>query len=212
MSRSSTRIPGFLLMLCLLCLQKASAQEKKEKNNGDISTEVVAHDRDAIFSSSAYFTFSVNNPTGKDQAGTVSYIVTTEKGEKVADKVQSVKISQNSNENYDFHLPELKTGFYKINFMINVTDYDDTTRRAFGIRPQEIRATTAKPADFDQFWKNTKAELAKVAPNFKITPVSKKNTDNREVYQFQMQSLDNYTVRGYLTIPKTKNKNRKFAV
>ena len=208
-SISLSRIPGILLMLSLLCLQKASAQEK---NNGDISTEVVAHDKDAIFSGSAYFTFSVNNPTGNDQTGTVSYIITTEKGDKVADKVQNVKISQNSNENYDFHLPELKSGFYKINFMINVSDYDDTTRRAFGIRPQEIRPATGKPADFDQFWQNTKAELAKVAPNFKMTPVTKKNTDNREVYQFQMQSLDNYTVRGYLTIPKTKNKNRKFAV
>src|ERR1700739_2984298 len=112
-SISSFRVPGLLLVLCLFCIQKASAQEKKEKNNGDISTEVVAHDKDAIFSGSAYFTFSVNNPTGKDQTGTVSYIVTTEKGDKVADKVQSVKISQNSNENYDFHLPELKVGFYK---------------------------------------------------------------------------------------------------
>lgn len=210
--KSSLRVCGSLLTLCLFCLQNASAQEKKGKNNGDISTEVVAHDRDAIFNSSAYFTFSVSNPTGKDQTGTVSYIVTTEKGDKVADKVQSVKISQNSNENYDFTIPVLKPGFYKINFMINVSDYDDTTRRAFGIRPQEIRPATGKPADFDQFWENTKAELAKVAPNFKVTPLPKKNTDNREVYEIQMQSLDNYTVRGYLTIPKTKNKNRKFSV
>src|ERR1700744_987863 len=127
--KSSIWVPGFLLLLCLFCLQKAPAQEKKEKNNGDISTEVVAHDRDAIFSSSASFTFSVSNPTGKDQTGTGSYIVTTEKGNKVADKVQSVKISQNSNESYNFDIPALKPGFYKINFMINVNDYDDTTRR-----------------------------------------------------------------------------------
>ncbi|HEX3384322.1 MAG TPA: alpha/beta fold hydrolase, partial [Mucilaginibacter sp.] len=184
----------------------------KAKNNGDISTEVVAHDRDAIFSGSASFTFSVNNPTNKVQTGTVSYLVTTEKGDKVADKVQNVKISENSNENYDFRLPEMKPGFYKINFMVNVSDYDDTTRRAFGIRPHEIRPETTKPADFDQFWENTKAELAKVAPNFKIIPQPKKDKDNREVYQIQFQSLDNYTVRGYLTIPKTKNKSRKFSV
>jgi cephalosporin-C deacetylase len=209
--KSRYRTFGLLLALCLFGLQQTWAQEK-EKNNGDISTEVVAHDKDAIFSGPAYFTFTVNNPTGKDQKGTVSYVVTTEKGEKVADKVQSVKISQNSNENYDFHLPELKHGFYKINFMVNISDYDDTTRRAFGIRPDEIRPATGKPADFDQFWQNTKAELAKIKPNFKITPQPTKNKDNREVYLIQFQSLDNYTVRGYLTIPKTKNKSRKFSV
>jgi len=209
--KSAYRAFGLLFAFCIFGLQQTSAQEK-EKNNGDISTEVVAHDKDAIFSGSAYFTFTVNNPTGKDQKGTVSYIVTTEKGEKVADKVQSVNISQNSNENYDFHLPELKHGFYKISFMVNISDYDDTTRRAFGIRPGEIRPSTGKPADFDQFWQNTRAELAKVAPNFKITPQPKKNTDNREVYLIQFQSLDNYTVRGYMTVPKTKNKSRKFSV
>jgi cephalosporin-C deacetylase-like acetyl esterase len=185
-----------------------SAQE----NSNDVNTELVAHDKDAIFSGSASFTFTVNNPTGNNEKGTVSYLVTTEKGEKVLDKVQSVNISQNSSENYDFHLPELKPGFYKINFMINVSDYDDTTRRAFGIRPQEIKPTGVKPADFEHFWQNTKAELAKVAPKFKITPLPKKNTDNRDVYEIQFQSLDNYTVRGYMTVPKTKNKDRKFSV
>jgi len=179
---------------------------------GEVSTDVVAHDRDAVFSGSAYYTLEVKNGSNADQQGTVSYLVTTPKGVKVLDKSMNVKISANSNESYDFRLPELKPGFYKINFMVNVSDYDDTTRRAFGIRPEEIRSQYAKPADFDAFWQKAKQELAQVKPNFKVTPVPKMNTDNREVFEIQMQSLDNYTIRGWMTIPKTKNKSRKFSV
>jgi cephalosporin-C deacetylase len=172
----------------------------------------VAHDRNAIFNGSAYFTFSVKNTLGADQSGSVSYLVTTETGSKLFTKSINVKIDRNSSADYDFHIPDLKPGFYKINFMINVSDYDDTTRRAFGIEPEKIMSNYARPADFDQFWQNAKDELAKVKPNFKITPMPKMNTENRDVYQIEMQSLDNYTIRGWLTIPKTTDKKRKFAV
>ncbi|HTE02405.1 MAG TPA: acetylxylan esterase [Mucilaginibacter sp.] len=205
-----------LIIICFIIAAgsfiQVSAHVKPAKADGDVSTEVTVHSSDGIFSGTASFTFSVKNTLATDQNGTVSYQVTTPQGEKVADNTVAVKIHQNSSENYDFNIPDLKAGFYKINFMINVTEYDDTTKRAFGIRAKEIRSQYARPADFDQFWQKAKDELAKVKPNFKITPKPKKNTDNREVFEIEMQSLENYTIRGWLTIPKTKNKNRKFSV
>ncbi|HTI59253.1 acetylxylan esterase [Mucilaginibacter sp.] len=208
--KNSFRALSLVIGLFFLCLEHAAAQ--REKEDGEVVTEVVAHDANAIFSGSADFTFSVKNSLNTDQEGTVGYLVTTEKGDKVLDKTIKVKIDRNSNESYDFHLPELRSGFYKINFMINTSDYDDTTRKAFGIKPQEIRSQYTRPADFNQFWDNAKAELAKVKPDFKVTALPKQNTDNREVFLIEMKSLDNYTIRGYLTVPKTRNKSRKFAV
>src|SRR5579872_6917732 len=203
--RRITNILSLVPILALLFTTKANAfQTTKDKTDSDVSTEVVAHDKNAIFSGAAYFTFSVKNPTGNDESGTVSYLVTTEKGDKVFDKSMNVRISRNSNDSYDFHIPELKPGFYKINFMINVSDYDDTTRRAFGIRPKEIQSAYSRPADFDEFWQKTKDELAKVKPEFKVTPMPKMNTENRDVYEIQMRSLDNYLIKGYMTVPHTK--------
>ena len=49
-------------------------------------------------------------------------------------------------------------------------------------------------------------------PDFKVTPMPKMNTENRDVYEIQMRSLGNYMIRGYMTLPKTKNKKRKFSV
>ena len=207
------RILLLLLGITLLLNQPVIAQAKKAANSdGDISTEVVVHDGDAIFNDEASFTFYVKNKSNADQSGTVSYVVLTEKGEKVADKSVDVNISGNSDRDFDFRVPKLKSGFYKINFMINVSDYDDTTHKAFGIRPKEIHSEYGRPTDFDQFWQKTKDDLAKVKPNFKVIPVPKKNTEDRNVFQIEMQSLDNYTIRGWMTMPKTKNPNRKFAV
>ncbi|MFI5160774.1 MAG: acetylxylan esterase [Sphingobacteriales bacterium] len=204
---------SFISLLTLFFLPNAKAfQTKKDNSDGDVSTEVIAHDKNAIFSGSAFYTFAVKNPTGNDESGTVSYLITTEKGDKVLDKSMNVNITRNSNDSYDFHIPELKPGFYKINFMINVSDYDDTTKRAFGIRPEEIVSPHPKPADFDQFWQKAKDDLAKVKPNFKLTPTPKMDTKDRRVFEIQMQSLDNYTIKGWLTIPKTNNKHVKFSV
>ena len=199
-------------LLFLVIFNKAEAGGVRSRADGEVSTEVKIHDGDGLFNGTASFTFSVKNTLSNEQSGTVSYLVTTEKGEKITSKKIDVKIAGNSSENYDFSIPDLQTGFYKINFMINVSDYDDTTRRAFGIRPKEIQSAYSRPADFDEFWQKTKDELAKVKPEFKLTPMPKMNTENRDVYEFQMRSLDNYLIKGYLTVPKTKNKNRKFSV
>lgn len=190
---------------------KHTSSFKPDKDEDDVSTELTIHSSDGIFGGTASFTFAVKNGLETDQVGTVSYQVTTEKGDKIKSAVVNVNIPKKSSEDYDFNIPDLKAGFYKINFLINVSEYDDTTRRAFGIRPKEIRSAYNKPADFDQFWKKAKDDLAKVKPNFKVIPMPKMNTEDRDVFQIEMQSLENYTIRGWLTLPKKRGK-RKLSV
>ena len=177
-----------------------------------VSTILTTDSKNAFFDDRAKYYFQVLNPTNDAQTGTVSYQVFTEGGQRLNSASLKVSISPRGSGKYYFEIPESKVGFYKVNFMVNVSDYDDTTRRVFGIRPEEIRSAHPKPADFDQFWQNTKDELAKVAPNYKITPMPKYNSDNRKVYLIEMQSLDNYTIRGWMTVPIAKDKNRKFSV
>ncbi|WP_461453445.1 acetylxylan esterase [Mucilaginibacter sp.] len=183
-----------------------------DNNANDISTQLFAGDKNAIFDGKAQYTYVVKNPTNKNQVGTVSYQVLTETGAKLNHESFSVNISRKSSGSYTFQIPEYKPGFYKVNFMVNVTDYDDTTRRAFGIKPDNIRSDYAKPGDFDEFWKETKTELAEVRPDFKVTLLPDSAKDNRKVYLFEMKSFGGLTIRGYLTEPNTSNKHKKFAV
>lgn len=190
----------------------AKGDTSPKEDEETVSTVLNINNKEGIFSSTASFSFDVKNSYDTEQAGTISYAITNEKGVKVKTLIKPVKIGRKSEEHYNFEIPSLKTGFYKLNMMINVSDYDDTTRRAFGIRADDIKSAYPKPADFDSFWKTAKAELAKVKPQFKVTEQPSQNTDNRRVFLIEMKSLDNLTIRGWMTLPKNSNKSKKFSV
>jgi len=125
-----------------------NADSDDDNNANDISTTLLTGNKTATFDNSARYTYIVKNPTNTKQVGRVSYQVFTETGVKLNHQTFAVTIDKKSSGRYDFDIPESKAGFYKVSFIVNVTDYDDTTRRAFGIRPEELRASHDKPAGF----------------------------------------------------------------
>ncbi|HEY2583157.1 MAG TPA: acetylxylan esterase, partial [Mucilaginibacter sp.] len=193
-------------------LAQSKVKSTDEDAQGEISTVLTTHSSDGIFNSTASFTFEVKNTYRKIEWGKVSYLVTDQRNKKILSDSVPVKISSRGSDSYHFSVPNLASGFYKINFMINVTDYDDTTKRDFGIRPSEITSSHPKPVDFDSFWQTAKDELAKVKPDYKITEKPELEKLNRKVYQVEMKSLGNITIRGWLTEPVTKSKYKKFPV
>ncbi|MEB0263386.1 MULTISPECIES: acetylxylan esterase [unclassified Mucilaginibacter] len=202
----------FFILCCTIavwCLQYIPALAQNDEDG--ISTVLTPGNKNAIFDSKASYTFEVKNPTDALQTGTVAYEI-TQHGKKISAGKQKANIGKKGSEKYSFDLPALKSGFYKVAFMVNVSDYDDTIRRVFGIQPAAIQSKYAKPTDFDAFWQKAKDELAKVAPQFKVTPMPKMNTDNRKVFAIEMRSLDNYLIKGWMTVPINKNKDRKFSV
>ncbi len=201
-----------LSVFCFLIAFQSTNLVLAQGKDGEVSTVLKPHSKDGIFGSTASYTFEVNNSLASSQTGKVSYIVTTEAGKKLRSDSVKVSIGPKGSGSYDFSIPGLKPGFYKINFMVNVSDYDDTTRKAFGIKPDEIRSQYDKPRDFDAFWTQTRAELDKVRPRFKVTEMPDSSKDGRKVFLVEMKSLGNMTVRGWLTEPKTTNKNKKFVV
>jgi cephalosporin-C deacetylase len=184
----------------------------QDNSDGEVSTVLTAHSDDAIFPDKATYTFSVKNTFHNAEVGKVSYLVTDQFNRPLLRDSVPASIAANSTKDFDFTIPETKTGFYKINFMINVSDYDDTTRRVFGIRADEIRSNHNKPADFDQFWAKSHAELEAIKPEFKVTEHPELEKFGEKVYMIQMRSLDNMLISGWMTIPKMDRKDEKFPV
>jgi cephalosporin-C deacetylase len=197
-------------LLIIAGAQQAFAQN--EESDGTVNTVVTTNSKDGVFSSTASYTFDVKSTYKNPQAGRLKYVVTTEAGKLMKSDSVRVRLGSKGSASYNFEIAGLKSGFYKINFMINTTDYDDTTRKAFGIKPEEIRSQYSKPADFEAFWNNAKAELAKVKPEYKVTEMPDSSKDNRRVFLVEMKSIGGLTVRGWLTEPITKNKNKKFVI
>ncbi|WP_158534877.1 acetylxylan esterase [Mucilaginibacter hurinus] len=155
----------------------------------------------------------VTNPFNIVQEGTISYQVTTQNNIEVASKSIKVSIGKRSSGSYSLPVPFQKDpGFYKISVKINVTEYDDTLKRVFGVNPQQIISDNQPPADFEKYWLSARADLRKVAPQFKMTEQSAMRRGEQEVYLIEAQSLNNVTVRGWLTITTKRKPGQKLPV
>ncbi len=186
--------------------------KKSGGDDAEISTVITSATKNSFFDDVAKYTFEVKNPTENPQEGKITYTLLNEDGVELKEDSIKINVGKKSNGKYNFDIAGKGPGFYRVNFRINVTDYDDTLHKVFGIRPEKITSAYKKPADFDAFWQTAKDELAKVKPNYKVTLMPKLSTKTCNVYLIQMQSLGNITIRGWLTEPVSKNPNKKFAV
>lgn len=212
-----TKLIGFMFALVVLAPAASLAQSKDDDKKSfadetEISTVITPSNKNAFYDAVAKYTFEVRNPTENDQLGKIAYNVVDENGNKLQTDSIKINVGKKSIKKYNFDIAGKGPGFYKVNFMINTSDYDDTLHKVFGVKPELIKATHPAPADFDQFWQKTKDELAKVKPNYKVTFMPKMSTKTCNVYLVQMQSLDNITIRGWLTEPVSKDPKKKFSV
>lgn len=72
---------------------------------------------------------------------------------------------------------------------------------AAAFSPLKIQPSLPVPDDFDQFWADQKAQLARVPMNAKLTPVEQANAEI-ECYDVQLACLGGAPVSGYLAKPK----------
>ena len=58
-----------------------------------------------------------------------------------------------------------------------------------GVAPLTLKPTVSNPADFDAFWQNAKADLAKVPMDAKMTLMPERCTEKTNVYHVNLQNL-----------------------
>ena len=202
------------IIVLLIGTQNAWAQEHGVIGGDEGEIEVTANtlSKDAIFQDAAKYVFEIKNPTGSNQEGKISYTLTGQDGEKLKGDSVRVNVAAKSIGKFNFEIKGNGPGFYKVDFSVNITDYDDTLHKAFGVQPEKLTSAHKKPADFDEFWQKAKNDLTDVEPAFQCTLMPALSTPTCNVYLIQMQSLGNVTIRGWLTEPVTKDLNKKFSV
>ena len=75
-----------------------------------------------------------------------------------------------------------------------------------GFEPQSIQPTVENPADFSTFWDQAKAELAKVPVDARMTLLPDRCTALTNVYQLNLQNINNSRFYGILCVPKKEGK------
>lgn len=76
-----------------------------------------------------------------------------------------------------------------------------------GVAPLSLKPTVSNPADFDAFWQNAKADLAKVPMDAKMTLMPERCTEKTNVYHVNLQNYKVGTrLYGILCVPKKEGK------
>lgn len=188
-------------------MSAAYGQEETE-DTGDLVMKAIPQNKEAVFNGNEKIRYrlKVSNNTDIVQEGRLSYQVTTDEGKKVAYDSVHVKIKGRGDKDLLFNIPVKTTGFYRINFMVNMPEYDDTMRRVFGVNPEKIRSQLHKPSDFDVFWKQSMEQLASVPPDYRVLERKDLSTDRKKVYAVEMRSYGGLLIRGWLVVPRDGKK------
>lgn len=208
------KISGYLCLFAMLLFVRvdvqaaAFQQEQQTEETGDILLKPTPRSENALFKKNEQIVYDlqVENNTNQYTTGRISYIVTTDDGEKVAVDSIQLAIKGSSVRNYTVKITPKATGFYRIKFIVNSPEYDDTVRKVFGVDPREIRSQLHKPADFDAFWKQSREQLEKITPRYRVLERKDMSTDKKRVYAVEMHSFDNIVIRGWLVIPRDGKK------
>ena len=182
---------------------KVAAQETDSEETGDVILNAVPQSKDAIFKNNEEVKYQVQlqNNTNAYQAGCLSYLITTDEGKKIAVDSMHFTLKGNGSKELEIKIPSKPTGFYRINFIVTLPNYDDTVRKVFGVNPEKIRSQLHKPADFDAFWTHSRELLEKVTPKYRVLERRDLSTSEKRVYSVEMHSYDNLIIRGWLVIP-----------
>ena len=211
------KFPVFVALLSVVLfavsLSKVSAQKKETPKAEEITIEEIPGAKDACFEANKPVNYNVDltNTFATTQSGTLSCVVTDFVNKPILRKTLPIKLAAQDSKRIPFELPTQKAGFYRINFIVRTKDYDDTVRRVFGVDVYHIQSPFPKPADFDEFWAKSKEELAKVKPEFKVTEKPDLSNETDQVFEIEMKSVDNVTIRGWMTLPKNRDTSEKLS-
>lgn len=114
---------------------------------------------------------------------------------------ETVRVRRGRIKEVSFDISSLDPGFYRIR--LGELSYN------IGVRPEEIVSPLSRKDDFEDFWRMTLEELAKVPVNARMTKVEEYSNELRTTYDVSLDSFGGGTCGGIVTIP---NKEGKYPV
>lgn len=97
-------------------------------------------------------------------------------------------------------------GFLRCLAIVDVDGKEYRGLTTVGFEPQTIKPTVENPADFREFWDKAKADLAKVPMDARMTLLPERCTELTNVYQLNLQNINNSRFYGILCVPKKEGK------
>lgn len=165
-------------------------------------------EHDLLYDGSRNLRIMVAAPESKDIDGLVldlAVVADTSLMSPVQDTVlhisRTVSVKHGRTAETSFDISPLAPGFYQIRL--------GSLRYNIGVRPEEISSPLSRKEDFEDFWKGTLEELAKVPVNARMTRIAEYSNDVRTTYNVTLDSFGGDVCGGIITIP---NKEGRYPV
>lgn len=95
-----------------------------------------------------------------------------------------------------------KPGFLRCEVFATVDGKEYRGLGTAAFEPAKIQPTVEMPEDFEAFWEEGKAELAKISIDPKMIHIPERSTETVDVYHVNFQNIRNSRIYGVLTVPK----------
>jgi cephalosporin-C deacetylase-like acetyl esterase len=193
---------GGLLKGAQLTLSTAETSDK-------LALDVAVADSDYIFIAPQplSITPSIINSNAWAVAGDFVVTVTTDDYLPVRSDTIPVKIKAGKTGAKTVEWNDPAPGFYRytVQFLRNGR-VEMEKKINLGFEPEKINSPLDAHDDFKEFWDNNLKELAKVKPEYKLTPKPEFSNADYTVYLVEMRSLGNVIIRGYYSQPTREGK------
>jgi cephalosporin-C deacetylase-like acetyl esterase len=106
------------------------------------------------------------------------------------------------------HLPE-SPGFYKYMVYLEKDGVRGAVHRFMvGYDPENIPSSPDIIPDLSSFWGKALQDLSAVTPAYRVSLLPAFSSQEKNVYEVEMQSLGFVRIKGYYSVPKTKKKEK----
>ncbi len=131
--------------------------------------------------------------------------VLEKRGEPFADVTRTVSLAPETTHTAALEFDPPAAGFYQIacSFTRNGDETAVSQSRMRGYAPEKMERPPTSPEDLRAFWDEAIAELATVAPQYKLSPALESSTEQTDCFLLEMRSLGDKRIRGWLEVPKT---------
>jgi cephalosporin-C deacetylase-like acetyl esterase len=133
--------------------------------------------------------------------------ITTDDFRPITTMKQTVSAKAGETAVRTFEYSSQVPGFYRFTVQF-VRNGESLMEEKFnlGYEPEKIQSPVDSHSDFKAFWENNLKELAKVAPEYKMTLVPDASNKDYKVYLVEMKSLNGKIIRGYYSQPTREGK------
>ncbi len=191
-------------------LEGAGLSASSAETNDKIKLSVVVADSDYIFLGDNLIRINVNlqNENRWDVKGRLLVTLATDDFQPISKDSIDINIGAEEIYNKEYSYKNPKPGFYRYTVQFERNGGIAGEKKFnIGYEPEKIESPIDAKSDFKKFWDNNLRELAKVAPNYKLTHIPDASKLDYDMYLVEMRSFGNELIKGYYAKPKREGRH-----